>query len=45
MDAPKFNMPVNDLALELTHHVNVVGSVLKTDGLYRMDELEEHYSV
>jgi len=44
-ETPKFYLPSDDLAIELTRHVKVMGSVLETDILYRKEDLDEHYLV
>ena len=44
-ETPKFYLPLDDLAIELTRHAQVMGSVLKTYRLYGKEELDEHYIV
>ena len=43
MDTFRFYLPMDSLVLELTHHANIMGSVLKTDRVYDMEDLEEYY--
>jgi len=37
VDTPKFYLLADNLALELTHHADVTGSVFKTDRLYKIE--------
>ena len=45
VEIPKFHLPSDDLAIELTCHAGVMSSVLKIDRLYRKEDLDEHYIV
>ena len=45
VNMPKFYLPMENIVLELIHHAERMDSVLKTDRLYKMEDMEEHFIV